>query len=118
MHLLVAAAGAALLLVTAAPAAQPPVASIAAGYFHGCALLSNGRVKCWGSNEGGQLGDGTTKSHLSAVAAGGFTGTIESIAGGGAHTCALTSGGGLECWGDNQYGQLGDGTIADHEPPR
>jgi alpha-tubulin suppressor-like RCC1 family protein len=117
-RLLASAAVAALVLVAGAPAAQPPVASIAAGFYHSCALLTGNVVKCWGSNDGGQLADGTTKDRLNAVRATGLSGTMVSLTAGGEHTCALTSGGGLECWGDNEYGQLGDGRTAAREPPQ
>jgi alpha-tubulin suppressor-like RCC1 family protein len=113
--LLVAAA--ALVLVAGAPAAGPPLKSIAAGYYHTCALLSTGAVKCWGSNEYGQLADGTTKERHSAVLTAGISGTVESLSSGAQHTCALIQGGTVECWGWNESGQLGNGTTGEHQPP-
>jgi alpha-tubulin suppressor-like RCC1 family protein len=87
------------------------VTAIAAGDSFACALLSHGPVQCWGANTSGQLGDpeATTPSppvvvpglsHVTAIAAGKYSGSA----------CALLSGGTVECWGDNKYGQLGDGT--------
>ena len=85
------------------------VAAIEAGDDHTCAVMKTGAVMCWGYNEYGQLGDGTQISRAQPVAAGGLESGIRSIAAGWGHTCALTEGGGVKCWGNNEYGQLGYG---------
>jgi alpha-tubulin suppressor-like RCC1 family protein len=97
------------------------VTAISAGGYHTCALLSSGAVKCWGRNNRGQLGDGTTTNRSAAVNVGGLAGAIAVSAGGsdlqGGHTCALTGAGGAKCWGRNDLGQLGDGTTSDRHQP-
>jgi alpha-tubulin suppressor-like RCC1 family protein len=82
---------------------------IATGGFHTCALLTGGSVDCWGRNNFGELGDGTTENSDVPVAVSGITNATQ-IATGGDHTCALLTGGGVDCWGWNEYGQLGDAT--------
>jgi alpha-tubulin suppressor-like RCC1 family protein/N-acetylmuramoyl-L-alanine amidase len=87
------------------------VAAVAAGAAHTCALTTTGGLKCWGSNGEGQLGDGTTTSHGAPVDVTGLTSGVAAVAAGWSHTCALTSAGGLKCWGDNDRGQLGYGAL-------
>jgi alpha-tubulin suppressor-like RCC1 family protein len=88
-----------------------------AGAFHSCAITRAGGVKCWGLNDYGQLGDGTTSGRSTPVDVSGLSGGVTAIAVGSAHSCALSSAGGVKCWGANYYGQLGDGTTSDRSTP-
>ena len=97
------------------------VAAVAGGGYHTCALTNAGGVKCWGSNEYGQLGDGTiddTNTPVDVLNENGdpITGMIAVTAGDG-HTCALTTAGGVVCWGENEDGQLGNGAHDDDLHP-
>jgi alpha-tubulin suppressor-like RCC1 family protein len=87
------------------------VAAIATSDGHTCAMTRTGVVKCWGYNEYGQLGDGTTTDKSIPTDVVGLDNTVSDIVAGGYHTCALTTAGVVKCWGYNYYGQLGDGTT-------
>ncbi|MFH1436934.1 MAG: RCC1 repeat-containing protein [Pseudomonadota bacterium] len=86
------------------------VGSISARGSHTCALMEGGGVKCWGRNHRGQLGNGTTTDSNTPVDVTGLTEGAAAVAAGGNHTCAFLMAGGLTCWGENDHGQLGDGT--------
>ncbi len=92
------------------------VAAISAGWEHSCALTTAGGVKCWGENDAGQLGDGTTTQRLTPVNVSGLTSGVAAIAAGGEYTCALTTAGGVKCWGGNGWGQLGIGASGGTHP--
>jgi alpha-tubulin suppressor-like RCC1 family protein len=91
--------------------------AIAIGAYHSCALMRAGDVQCWGQNGYGQLGDGTTTDTTSPIHVHGLPEPVLQLTAGYAHTCALMSGGGVMCWGQNTYGQLGDGTNLDSSTP-
>jgi alpha-tubulin suppressor-like RCC1 family protein len=76
-----------------------------------CARLSSGAVSCWGSNDFGQLGNGGFAGSLLAQAVGGLPQAVEVTNGGGRHTCARLTTGAVACWGENDFGQVGNGRL-------
>ena len=85
---------------------------IAAGWYHSLAILSDGTVKAWGYSNRGQLGCGLYVYNRKAnipVTVKGITNAVD-IAAGGYHSMAVLSDGIVMAWGDNDDGQLGDGT--------
>ena len=108
------------------PASQPALAasqgstSIARGSNHACAVES-GTAYCWGSDDDGQLGDGSTLDSSIPVAvntSGALAGkTLTQIAIGGTNTCAVDTDGALYCWGSNALGSLGDGSTTQSDVP-
>jgi len=91
--------------------------AVASGWQHTCALLGDGTVQCWGRNEFGQLGDGTTTSSSIPVQVTGITGVVSVTSGWWHHTCALLSDRSTKCWGQNDFGQLGNGTRTSSSIP-
>jgi hypothetical protein len=94
---------------------------LAVGVDHNCIVRSDATLWCWGANDRGQLGDGTTTSRDSPVQVVGLTSSSGvSVSPTGEFTCANAigpSGSGVYCWGRNDRGQLGDGTTADRAVP-
>jgi alpha-tubulin suppressor-like RCC1 family protein len=91
--------------------------AVSADNSHTCGVTSSGSAYCWGLNSAGKLGDGTTtRRYTTPVAVSGGL-TFEAVSAGRYHTCGLTTGGSAYCWGDNGYGQLGDGTTTDRTTP-
>ncbi len=90
--------------------------ALAAGVSHGCGLQADGTAWCWGANESGQLGDGTTRDRNSAVKVDTDT-RFSTLVGGLSHSCGLSADGGAYCWGRNLNGQLGDGSRTDRPRP-
>ncbi len=86
------------------------VTQLEAGAEHNCALLSNGTVKCWGSNEYGQLGANTGSLSATPVAVTNLV-DVEKLAVGYKHNCALTGAGEVYCWGSNKDGKLGTENV-------
>ncbi|MCC6707925.1 MAG: RCC1 repeat-containing protein [Gammaproteobacteria bacterium] len=84
--------------------------ALVAGDFHNCALLADGRARCWGWNDNGRLGDGTTVDRSTPAAVSGI-GNAVAIAAGTAHNCVLLADGRARCWGYNATGQLGEGPL-------
>ena len=82
-----------------------------------CGITSAGAASCWGQNDHGQLGNATTKDSSTPVSVSGLTKGIIAIAVGGSHTCALTKAGGVKCWGLNDSGELGDGSLTESPIP-
>jgi alpha-tubulin suppressor-like RCC1 family protein len=87
------------------------VIAITAGETHTCALIESGQVKCWGWNYYGQLGDGTMADRSTPAEVIGNSTEAAAIDSGHNYVCLLTSSGGVECWGENLRGQMGDGRI-------
>ena len=87
----------------------PITPQVAAGVEHTCALLSSGAMKCWGSNNYGQLGLGNTDDVNIPTDLPVFEGGARAtaISAGADHTCALFDNGAVKCWGLNYSGQLG-----------
>jgi alpha-tubulin suppressor-like RCC1 family protein len=92
------------------------VREIASSSTHACALIEGGTVVCFGNNDDGQLGDGTTDARDGLVVAHGVYDAVQ-IAVADRSSCARLSSGHVSCWGANDFGQLGDGSTIGHAKP-
>jgi alpha-tubulin suppressor-like RCC1 family protein len=96
---------------------------VAAKENHSCAVVSDGTVNtvwCWGSNVYGELGSVTSPQYKSVPVKVPFStasAVVKSVVAGGNHSCALFSDGTVQCWGNNSYGQLGNGKTTDSDAP-
>ena len=84
--------------------------AVSAGTMNTCAIRVDHRLFCWGDDDAGQVGDGAERADVTApheVAGGGTNWSAVTL--GEFHTCGLRSGGALFCWGNDAYGQVGDG---------
>lgn len=80
-----------------------------------CAIVTAGAVRCWGGNESGQLGNGTTNNAATPTSVTGVTGAVDLTMGAslnGPTTCALLGSGSVKCWGMGAGGQLGNGSTS------
>jgi len=87
---------------------------IACGDFHTCALMSDKTVRCWGRNQGGELGDGTAADKSKPTAVLGVKG-VEQLALGANFVCARMGDGSVLCWGTGRV--LGDGKLRERLAP-
>jgi alpha-tubulin suppressor-like RCC1 family protein len=106
------------LTPTAVVGLPAPAVGISAGAKHTCAVLDTGALYCWGLNASQQLGDGTVTPRPQPTQVYGLSSGIAAVAAGSVHTCAMTTTSDVKCWGDNVYGQLGDGTNIARSQPR
>ena len=88
------------------------VRQLTAGFTHSCALMVSGEVRCWGNNDGAQLGNGTRAASSSPVAVHNLD-SVVNLSTGLLHSCAVRSDGTVWCWGPNNSMLLGDG-VRDH----
>lgn len=89
---------------------QQAVASLFMGNEHGCAIERIGRALCWGFNQWGEVGDGTTMRRPSPTVTIGLDRPIH-LSAGYQHACAVRLDRTVGCWGRNDRGQVGDGTT-------
>jgi len=82
------------------------VIDVSAGAEHTCAVRTDGSVWCWGRNDSGQLGDGTTTDRGKPVRVPGLA-AATTVSAGSAHSCAVLVDGRVACWGSNSHAQLG-----------
>jgi len=90
------------------------IVELTAGGRHACARYDTGMVACWGANDQGQLGDGSSEERTSATPVRAIRDARQVVAGLD-HTCVVRSTGDVLCWGNNATGQLGTGRIGAFE---
>jgi len=90
---------------------------VSAGATSTCALTQAGKVRCWGNNSSGQLGNGTTTNSSLPIELTALGSGNKDIAVGGTAACVVTHEDTVKCWGNNAYGQLGNGSTASSTTP-
>ncbi|WP_428264501.1 RCC1 domain-containing protein [Haliangium sp.] len=93
------------------------VAEVVGGREHTCARSSDGAAWCWGRNEFGRLGDGSTTDRSAPVQVSALGYDVASIGVFEEHSCAVLTGGSMWCWGRNGNGELGDGSKTTRAQP-
>ena len=94
------------------------LSAVSAGSGHACANGSNGKVYCWGTGLFGRIGNGSTGNSLIPAAVSVSEGvTLSGVTSGGYHSCAVSAAGPAYCWGQSQWGRLGDGRTSDSSVP-
>ncbi|MCC6811659.1 MAG: carboxypeptidase regulatory-like domain-containing protein [Deltaproteobacteria bacterium] len=88
------------------------VLDVSIGDSHACVLMTGGGVKCWGDNRKAQIGDGTIDERLTPTPVVGLAFPAIGIAVGDEHSCAVLNNRRVQCWGNNEFGTLGDSTNA------
>jgi alpha-tubulin suppressor-like RCC1 family protein len=91
---------------------------VAAGFQHTCGITTAGAVFCWGRDDGGSLGDNSSKGDRSVPTPIASARQFNELDVGTHHSCAITSDHRGFCWGQNGVGQIGDGTKLDRYTPR
>lgn len=94
-------------------------ASVSMGADHLCGVTTSGAAYCWGANDYGQLGVGGLLRRPLSIEPVPVAGdlTFSMVSGGFSHTCGVTTDGLVYCWGENNVGQLGDGSTDGHNKP-
>ncbi len=100
------------------PASGKVWAQAASGYITGCGRTTAGAAYCWGDNEYGSLGNGSTTSTATPTAVASSGQVWAQLVGGSYFNCGRTTANVAWCWGDDYYGELGDGgSVIEHDSP-
>ena len=101
------------------PSGVTSLSSLKSAGFTNCAFGSDNKTYCWGANNYGQIGDGTTTNQSTPTAVTPPSGgsSFEFISVGTVNTCGMGDDGNAYCWGGNTDGQIGDGTTTQHTTP-
>lgn len=105
---------------TRVEAIDEPIKDFMTGWYHNCVITLDDKVKCWGRNAYGQVGQPVnveTPNYTQAQEVTGLRTTAKQLSAGNAHGCALLVDNTVQCWGRNNLGQLGNGSFTDSHQP-
>lgn len=105
-----------VLIQDADDVSRDTAVKVSVNYENRCVLTSSGKLKCWGANAYGQVGDGSLEDRDFPVNVDAAT-TYADVSVGTRHVCGVTSVGEVKCWGYNTTSQLGDGLSAHRSTP-